>query len=125
LIDDAGRDGDVEFASEALELQVLDACLAQGSRLRLDVLEEKREELAFLIAKVDTLFVPEELDEFAGRREPSRRISVRGGTAQPHCLHESGVMVARERDQGRVALHSTLGGGDRATRSVSERSVHG
>jgi hypothetical protein len=106
VIDDAGRDGDLEFASEPLELPVLDACLAQGSRLRVDVPEQKREELVFLIAKVDTLFVPEELDEFAGRREPSRRISVRGGTAQPHRLHESGVMVARERDQGRVALHS-------------------
>jgi hypothetical protein len=74
--------------------------------------EEKREELFFLIPKVDTLFLPEELDEFPGRREPSRSISVRGSTAQPHCLHESIVMVARERDQGGVALHSTLGGGD-------------
>src|SRR5438046_10727912 len=58
-IDDAGRHGDVEFASEPLELHVLDACLAAGSRLRRDVPEEKREELFFLIAKVDTLFVPE------------------------------------------------------------------
>jgi hypothetical protein len=74
--------------------------LAEGSRLRLDVPEQKREELFFLIAKVDTLFVPEELHEFAGRREPSRSISVRGSTAQPQCLHESIVMVARERDQG-------------------------
>jgi hypothetical protein len=56
---------------------------------------------------VDTLFVPEELLEFPGRREPSRSISFRGSTAQPHCLHESVVMVARERDQGGVALHST------------------
>jgi hypothetical protein len=109
-IDDAGRHGDFEFASESLELHVLDACLAEGSRLRLDVPEEKREQLFFLIAKVDTLFVPEELHEFAGRREPSRSISGRGGTAQPHCLHESIVMVAGERDQGGVALHSmTLG----------------
>jgi hypothetical protein len=69
-IDDAGRHGDVEFASEPLELHVLDACLAEGSRLRLDVHEEKREELFFLIPKVDTLFVPEELHEFPGRREP-------------------------------------------------------
>jgi len=106
-IDDAGRHGDVEFASEPLELHVLEACLAEGSRLRLDVPEEKREELFFLIPKVDTLFVPEELHEFPGRREPSRSISVRGSTAQPHCLHESIVMVARERDQGGVALHST------------------
>jgi hypothetical protein len=75
--------------------------------VRLDVPEEKREELFFLIAKVDTLFVPEELHEFPGRRQPSRRISVRGSTAQPQCLHESIVMVARERDQGGVALHST------------------
>jgi hypothetical protein len=89
-----------------------------------DVPEQKREELVFLIAKVDTLFVPEELDEFAGRSEPSRSISVGGGTAQPHCLHESGVVVARERDQGRVALHPRLGGGERATRSGAERSVH-
>ncbi len=54
LIDAAGRHGDFEFASEPLELHVLDACLAEGSRLRLDVPEEKREELLFLIAKVDT-----------------------------------------------------------------------
>jgi hypothetical protein len=106
-IDDAGRHGDFEFASETLELDVLDACLAEGSRLRRDVPEEKREELFFLIPKVDTLFVPEELPEFLGRREPSRSISVRGSTAQPHGLHESVVMVARERDQGGVALHST------------------
>jgi hypothetical protein len=89
------------------ELHVLDACLAEGSRLRLDVPEEKREELFFLIAKVDTLFAPEELHEFPGGRKPSRRISVRGSPAQPQCLHESIVMVARERDQGGVALHST------------------
>ena len=106
-IDDAGRHGDLEFASEPRELHVLDACLAEGSRLRRDVPEEKREELFFLIPKVDTLFVPEELPEFPGRRKPSRSISVRGSTAQPHCLHESVVMVARERDQGGVALHST------------------
>src|SRR6266705_1939210 len=75
-IDAAGRHGDVECASEPLELHVLDACLAEGSRLRLDVPEEKREELFFLIPKVDTLFVPEELPEFPGRHEPSRSISV-------------------------------------------------
>jgi hypothetical protein len=85
----------------------LDACLAEGSRLRLNVPEQKREELFFLIPKVDTLFVPEELHEFPGGYEPSRSISVRGSTAQPHCLHESIVMVARERDQGGVAPHST------------------
>jgi hypothetical protein len=62
---------------------------------------------------VDTLFAPEELPEFPGRRKPSRSISARGSTAQAHCLHESSVMVARERDQGGVALHCTLGGGDR------------
>jgi hypothetical protein len=89
---------------------VLDACLAKESGLRGDVPEKEREELFFLIAKVDTLFVPEELPEVPGRREPSRSISTRGSTAQPHCLHESIVMVARERDQGGVALHSmTLG----------------
>jgi hypothetical protein len=109
---DAGRHGDFECASEPLELHVLDACLAEGSRLRSDVSEEKREELFFLIPKVDTLFVPEELHECPGRRQPSRSISARGSTAQPHCLHESIVMVARERDQGGVALHSTVGGGD-------------
>ena len=117
-IDDAGRHGDFEFASEPLELHVLDACLAEGSRLRRDVPEQKREELFFLIPKVDTLFVPEELHEFPGRREPSRSISVRGSTAQPHCLHESIVMVARERDQGGVALHSTTLG-CRVVRAVS------
>jgi hypothetical protein len=106
-IDDAGRHGDLEFASEPLELHVLEACLAEGSRLRRDVPEEQREQLFFLIPKVDTLFVPEELHEFAGRHEPSRSISVRGSTAQPQCLRESIVMVARERDQGGVALHST------------------
>jgi hypothetical protein len=111
-IDGAGSHGDFEFASEPLELHVLHACLAEGSRLRLDVPDEKREELFFLIPKVDTFFVPEELHEFSGRREPSRSISVRGSSAQPHCLHESIVMVARERDQGGVALHCTLGGGD-------------
>ncbi len=111
-IDAAGRHGDVECASEPLELHVLDACLAEGSRLRLDVPEEKREELFFLIPKVDTLVVPEELHEFPCRGEPSRSISVRGSPAQPHCLHESIVMVARERDQGGVALHpTTLGYG--------------
>jgi hypothetical protein len=31
-IDDAGRHGDVEFASEPLELHVLDACLAEGRK---------------------------------------------------------------------------------------------
>jgi hypothetical protein len=106
-IDDTDRHGDVEFASEPLKLHVLDACLAEESRLRPDVPQEKREELFFLIPKVDTLFVLEELHEFPGRREPSRRIAVRGSTAQPHGLHESIVMVARERDQGGVALHST------------------
>jgi hypothetical protein len=55
---------------------------------------------------VDTLFVLEELPEFPGRREPSRSIAVRGSTAQPHCLRESIVMVARERDQSGVALHA-------------------
>jgi hypothetical protein len=108
----AGRHGDSEFASEPLELHVLGACLAEGSRLGLDVSEEKREELFFLIPQVDTLFVPEELHEVPGRRQPSRSISGRGSTAQPHRLHESIVMVARERNQGGVALHSTLGGGD-------------
>ena len=83
---------------------MLDACLAEGSRLRRDVPEEKREELFFLIPKVDTLFVPKELHEFPGHREPSRSLSVRGSTAQPQGLHESIVMVARERDQGGVAL---------------------
>jgi hypothetical protein len=111
-IDAAGRHGDVECASEPLELHVLDACLAEGSRLRLDVPEQKWEELFFLIAKVETLVVPEELHELPGRREPSRSISVRRSTAQPHCLHEPIVMVARERDQGGVTLHSRLGGGD-------------
>jgi hypothetical protein len=111
-IDDAGRHGDFECAREPLELQVLDACLAERSRLRLDVPEQKREELFFLIPKVDTLFVPEELPEFPGRRQPSRSIAIRGSTAQPHCPHESIVMVARERNQGGVALHCTLGGGD-------------
>ena len=106
-IDDAGRHGDVEFASERFELHVLDACLAEWSRLRLDVSEEEREELFFLSPKVDTLVVPEELHEFSGRREPSRSIAVRGSTAKADCLHESIVMVARERDQGGVALHST------------------
>ena len=105
--DDAGRHGDVECASEPLELHVLEACLAEESRLRLHVPEQKREELFFLIAKVDTLLVPEELHESLGHREPSRSISARGSTAQPHCLHESIVMVARKRDQGKVALHST------------------
>jgi hypothetical protein len=111
-IGDAGRQGDFECASEPLELHVLDACLAEGSRLRLDVPEEQREELFFLTPKVDTLFVPEELHEFPGRRKSSRGITVRGSTAQPHRLDESFVMVARERDQGGVALHCTLGGGD-------------
>jgi len=69
--------------------------------------EEKREEFFFLVPKVDTLLVPEELPELSGRRKPSRSISCHGSTAQPHCLHESIVMVARERDQGAVALHST------------------
>jgi hypothetical protein len=106
-INDAGRHGDFECARKTLELHVLDACLAEGSRLRLDVPEEKREELFFLVPKVDTLFVSEELPELPGRRKPSRSVPGRGSTAQPHCLHESIVMVARERDQGRVALHST------------------
>jgi len=106
-IDAADRHGNRECASEPLELHVLDACLAEECRLRLDVLEDKREELFFLLAKVDTLFVPEELHEFPGGREPSRSISAHGGTAQPHCLHEPSVMVARERDQGGMALHST------------------
>jgi hypothetical protein len=35
---------------------------------------------------------------------------VRSASAQPQCLHESIVMVARERDQGGVALHSTTRG---------------
>jgi hypothetical protein len=117
-IDDAGRHGDVEFASEPLELHVLEACLAERGRLRGDVPEEKREEFFFLIAKVDTLFVPEELHEFPGRGKSSRSISARGRTAQAHCLHESIVMVARERDQGGVALHCTLGGGDRGRRDL-------
>lgn len=117
-IDAAGRRGDVEFASEPLELHVLDACLAEESRLRRDVPEEKRKELFLLIPKVDTLFVPEELFELPGRRKPSRSISVCGSAAQPHCLHESIVMVARERDQGGVALHSTTIG-CRVVRAVS------
>src|SRR6266852_2889175 len=106
-IDAAGRHGDVECASEPLQLHVLAACLTEESRLRPDVPEQKREELFFLVAKVETLLVPEERHEFPGRREPSRSISVRGSTAQPHCLHEPIVMVARERDQGGVAPHPT------------------
>src|SRR5207247_10067446 len=126
-IDDAGRHGDVELASQPLELHVLAACLAEGSRLRRDVPEEKREELFFLIPKVDTLIVPEELHECPGRREPSRSISVRGSTAQPPCLHESIVMVARERDQGGVALHSTtlIRTRRRATRLSPHDRLHG
>jgi hypothetical protein len=58
---------------------------------------------------VDTLFLPEERHEFPGRREPSPSIAVRGSTVQPHCLHESIVMVVRERDQGGVTLDSTNG----------------
>jgi hypothetical protein len=122
-IDDAGRHGDLEFASEPRELHVLDACLAEGSRLRRDVPEEKRKELFFLIPKVDTLFVPEELHEFPGRREPSRSLSVRGSKAQPHCLHESVVMVARERDQGGVALHSTTLGCTLAAEELQDAIV--
>jgi len=111
-INDAGRHGYFECAREPLELHVLDACLPERSRLRLDVPEQKREEFFFLIPKVDTLLVPEELHEFPGRRQPSRSIAVYGSTAQPHCPHESIVMVTRKWDQGGVALHSTLGGGD-------------
>jgi hypothetical protein len=106
-IDDAGRHGDVELASEPFELHMLDACLVEGTRLGRDVPEEKREELLFFIPKVDALFVPEELPEFPGRSKPSRSIAVRGSTPQPHCLHESVVMVAREWDQAGVALHPT------------------
>jgi len=51
---------------------VLDACLAEGSRLRRDVPEEKRKELFFLIPKVDTLFVPKELPEVPGRSATPR-----------------------------------------------------
>jgi len=101
---------------------VLDACLAEGSRLRRDVPEEKRKELFFLIPKVDTLFVPKELHELRGRHEPSRSISVRGGTAQPHGLHKSIVMVARERDQGGVALHSTTLGCTLAAEELQDAS---
>jgi len=126
-IDAAGRHSDVEFASEPLELHVLDACLAKESRLRRNVPKQKREELFFLIAKVDTRFVPEELPEVPGRRKPSRSVSVRGSTAQAHCLHESIVMVVRERDQGGVALHCTsLGcsaGRAREAHSSSRRRV--
>jgi hypothetical protein len=101
----------------------LDACLAEGSRLRRDVPEEKREEFFFLIPKVDTLFVPEELAEFPGRSKPSRSISDRGSTAQPQCLHESVVMVARERDQGGVALHSTTLGCTLAAEELQDAIV--
>ena len=97
-IDDARPHGDTEFASESLELHVLDARLAQGSRLRPDVPEQKREERIFLNPKVDTLFVPEELHELARRREPSRSISGRGSTAKPQRPHKPTVMVTRERD---------------------------
>jgi hypothetical protein len=124
-ISDAGRHGDFEFPGEPLELHMVDACLAEGSRLRLDVPEEQREELVFLIPKVVTLFVPDELHEFPRRRQPSRSISARDSTAQPHCLHESIVVVARERDQGGVALHCTFRRRrPRATRSLSNGSVH-
>jgi hypothetical protein len=122
-IDAAGRHGDLEFASEPLELDVLEACVAEGSGLRRDVPEQKREELFFLITKVDTLFVPEELPEVPGRHEPSRSIPVRGSTAQPHCLHESIVMVARERDQGGVAPHSTTLGCTLAAEQLQDAIV--
>jgi hypothetical protein len=122
-IDDAGHHGDLEFVSEPFELLVLDACLAEGSRLRRDVPEEKREELFFLIPEVDTLFVPEELHKVLGRRKPSRSISGRGSTAQPHCLHESTVVVARERDQGGVALHSTTLGCTLAAEELQDSIV--
>ena len=78
-IDAAGRHGDFEFASEPFELHVVDACLAKESRLRRDVPEEKREELFFLIAKVDTLFVSEELPEVPGRGKSSRESGIRAG----------------------------------------------
>jgi len=122
-IDDAGRHGNVEFASEPLELHVLDACLAEGSRLRRDVPEENRKELFFLIPKVDTLFVPEKLHEFPGHHEPSRSISVRGDTAKPQCLHKSIVVVARERGQGGVALHSTTLGCTLAAEALQDAIV--
>jgi hypothetical protein len=99
----------------------LDACLAEGNRLQRDVPEEKREEFFFLIPKVDTLFVPEELAEVPGRRKPSRSIS--DSTAQPQCLHESVVMVARERDQGGVALHSTTLGCTLAAEELQDAIV--
>jgi hypothetical protein len=60
-INAAGRHGDLESPSEPLELHVLDACLAEGSRLQRDVPEEKWEELFFLRPQVDPLVVPEEL----------------------------------------------------------------
>jgi hypothetical protein len=71
---------------------VLDACLAEGSRLRRDVPEEKREEL-FLIPKW-TPFVPELHDPWPPQAEPKHLL--RGSTAQLQCLHQSIVMVARE-----------------------------
>jgi hypothetical protein len=122
-IDDAGRYGDFEFASEPLELYVLDACLAEESRLQRDVPQEKREELFFFIPEVDTLFVPEELPEVPGRGKSSTSISARCSTAQPHCLHESVVMVARERDQGGVALHSTTLGCTLAAEELQDAIV--
>ena len=72
---------------------------------------------------MEVLFVPEELHEFPGRHEPSRSISVRGGTAQPQCLHKSIVMVARERDQGGVPLHSTTLGCTLAAEELQDAIV--
>ena len=87
------------------------------------MLFRSREELFLLISKVDTLVVPEELHEFPARHEPRRSISVRGSTAQPQCLHESSVMVARERDQGGVALHSTTLGCTLAAEELQDAIV--
>jgi hypothetical protein len=148
-MDDAGRHGDFQFAGEPLELHVLDACLAEGSRLRLDVPEEKREELVFLSPKVDTLFAPESLLKnstnslaAASRAEASPSAAARRTRTR---LHESIVMVAGagsgqggasffdsrvQRRPGRArgdGVSSALAGGrfGRRRRSTLQRLEHG
>jgi len=119
-IDAAGGHSDFEFASEPLELYVFDACLAEESRLRRNVPEEKREEVFFLIAKVDTRFVPEELP--AGASAVSHFPQSATGWAGAECRLWRGLVTGTVRTSARTVARVARVRELTARRTVRRRS---
>jgi hypothetical protein len=67
--------------------------------------QERKQELLFLPEVLGRLAC-EEGGEPARRQQANARVAVVGRPAKPPGLHESVVMVVRQRNQGRMALHA-------------------